>query len=330
MKTPRRAAAVVALSMLAALPAGLAWAQSGFPDRPLKLVVPFPPGGGTDAAARLMAAALSVELRQQVVVENRGGAGGSIAAQSVVDAPADGYTLFFATTGTVAINQHLYSKLRHNPLTDLTPIATIASFPNVLVVHPSLPVRSVAELIALARERQGTLTYGSSGSGSSSHLAVVLLESMTGVKFTHVPYKGSAPAMTDFVAGRIDMMIDNPTTNIPLAQSGKLRALGVSGRSRSKQMPELPTIAEAGVPGYEVTIWNGFFVAKGTPKNVIETLNKALVTALSDEKVRARLIEQAVDLPEPKDATPEALRAQLKASIDKWVPAIKAAGVQPQ
>ena len=325
MKTPRRAAAVVALSMLAALPAGLAWAQSGFPDRPLKLVVPFPPGGGTDAAARLMAAALSVELRQQVVVENRGGAGGSIAAQSVVDAPADGYTLFFATTGTVAINQHLYSKLRHNPLTDLTPIATIASFPNVLVVHPSLPVRSVAELIALARERQGTLTYGSSGSGSSSHLAVVLLESMTGVKFTHVPYKGSAPAMTDFVAGRIDMMIDNPTTNIPLAQSGKLRALGVSGRSRSKQMPELPSIAEAGVPGYEVTIWYALMGPARLPEAVVSRLAKDVGTVVATAKVKEGLEGLGTD---PMYMDTRETTAFIAAESRKWAEVVKASGAR--
>ena len=325
MKTPRRAAAVAALSMLAVLPAGLAWAQSGFPDRPLKLVVPFPPGGGTDAAARLMAAALSVELRQQVVVENRGGAGGSIAAQSVVDAPADGYTLFFATTGTVAINQHLYSKLRHNPLTDLTPIATIASFPNVLVVHPSLPVRSVTELIALARERQGTLTYGSSGSGSSSHLAVVLLESMTGVKFTHVPYKGSAPAMTDFVAGRIDMMIDNPTTNIPLAQSGKLRALGVSGRTRSKQMPELPTIAEAGVPGYEVTIWYALMGPARLPDAVVNRLSKGVGTVVATAKVKEGLEGLGTDLMymDTRETT-----AFMAAESRKWAEVVKASGAR--
>ena len=325
MKTPRRAAAIAVLSMLAALPAGLAWAQSGFPDRPLKLVVPFPPGGGTDAAARLMAAALSAELRQQVVVENRGGAGGSIAAQSVVDAPADGYTLFFATTGTVAINQHLYSKLRHNPLTDLTPIATIASFPNVLVVHPSLPVRSVAELIALARERQGTLTYGSSGSGSSSHLAVVLLESMTGVKFTHVPYKGSAPAMTDFVAGRIDMMIDNPTTNIPLAQSGKLRALGVSGRTRSKQMPELPTIAEAGVPGYEVTIWYALMGPARLPDAVVSRLSKDVGTVMATAKVKEGLEGLGTDLMymDARETT-----AFITAESRKWAEVVKASGAR--
>ncbi len=272
-----------------------------------------------------MAVALSVELRQQVVVENRGEAGGSIAAQSVVDAPADGYTLFFATTGTVAINQHLYSKLRHNPLTDLTPIATIASFPNVLVVHPSLPVRSVTELIALARERQGTLTYGSSGSGSSSHLAVVLLESMTGVKFTHVPYKGSAPAMTDFVAGRIDMMIDNPTTNIPLAQSGKLRALGASGRTRSRQMPELPTIAEAGVPGYEVTIWYALMGPARLPNAVVSRLSKDVGTVVATAKAKEGLEGLGTD---PIYMDTRETTAFIAAESRKWAEVVKASGAR--
>ncbi|MBM3407492.1 MAG: tripartite tricarboxylate transporter substrate binding protein [Betaproteobacteria bacterium] len=314
-----------ACAALACLPITAVWAQSTYPDRPLKLVVPFPPGGGTDAAARLVASALSTELRQPVVVENRAGAGGSIAAQSVVDAPADGYTLFFATTGTLAINQHLYSKLRHNPLTDLTSIAMIASFPNVLVVHPSLPVKSVTELIALARERQGTLTYGSSGSGSSSHLAVVLLESMTGVKFTHVPYKGSAPAMTDFVAGRIDMMIDNPTTNIPLAQAGKLRALAVSSRTRSKQVPDLPTIAEAGVPGYEVLIWYALVGPGRLPDPIVARLAKEVATVVGTPKVREGLEALGTD---PMVMGTSETVAFVAAESRKWSEVIRASGAR--
>ena len=325
MNTWRHRVLQVGCAILALVAWPLAWAQGTFPDRPLKLVVPFPPGGGTDAAARLVAAALSGELKQQVVVENRAGAGGAIAAQSVVDAPADGYTLFFATTGTLAINQHLYSKLRHNPLTDLSPIATIASFPNVLVVHPSLPVRSVSELIALARERQGTLTYASSGTGSSSHLAVVLLETLTGVKFTHVPYKGSAPAMTDFVAGRIDMMIDNPTTNIPLAQSGKLRALGVSGRTRSKQAPDLPTIAEAGVPGYEVTVWYALMGPARLPEAIVNRLSSDLATVLGTAKVREGLEGLGTDLMYlgTRDTA-----AFIAAESRKWEAVVRAAGAR--
>ena len=327
MKAFRRLAVQAGCAALALLPIAPGWAQGAgaFPDRPLKLVVPFPPGGGTDAAARLIAASLSAELRQQVVVENRGGAGGAIAAQSVVDSPADGYTLFFATTGTLAINQHLYSRLRHNPLTDLSPVATIASFPNVLVVHPSLPVRSVSELIALARERQGTLTYASSGTGSSSHLAVVLLETLTGAKFTHVPYKGSAPAMTDFVAGRIDMMIDNPTTNIPLAQSGKLRALGVSGRTRSRQMPELPTIAEAGVPGYEVMVWYAVMGPARLPEAIVSRLASDLSTVVASAKVREALEGLGTD---PMYMGTRDTAAFIAAESRKWAEVVRVAGAR--
>jgi len=201
----------------------------------------------------------------------------------------------------------------------------IASFPNVLVVHPSLPVKSVTELIALARERQGTLTYGSSGSGSSSHLAVVLLESMTGVKFTHVPYKGSAPAMTDFVAGRIDMMIDNPTTNIPLAQAGKLRALAVSSRTRSKQVPDLPTIAEAGVPGYEVLIWYALVGPGRLPDPIVARLAKEVATVVGTPKVREGLEALGTD---PMVMGTSETVAFVAAESRKWSEVIRASGAR--
>lgn len=312
--------------MLAALPLHAALAQT-YPDRPVKLVVPFPPGGGTDAAARLLASSLSGELRQQVVVENRAGAGGAIGAQAVVDSAPDGYTLFFATTGTMVINPHLYTKLRHNPLTDLTPVAMVASFPNVLVVHPSLPAKSVTELIALARERNGTLTYGSSGSGSSSHLAVVLLESMTGVKFTHVPYKGSAPAMTDFLAGRIDLMIDNPTTHIPLALAGKTRALGMSGRTRSKQMPEVPTIAEAGVPGYDVTIWYAVMGPAKLPEAIVKRLSADLEKVVASPKVREGLEGLGND---PMYMPSEEANTFIHAENRKWAEVVRVSGARAE
>ena len=311
---------------LAALPLHAALAQA-YPDRPVKLVVPFPPGGGTDAAARLIASSLTGELRQQVVVENRAGAGGAIGAQAVVDSAPDGYTLFFATTGTMVINPHLYTKLRHNPLTDLTPVAMVASFPNVLVVHPSLPVKSVTDLIALARERNGTLTYGSSGSGSSSHLAVVLLESMTGVKFTHVPYKGSAPAMTDFLAGRIDLMIDNPTTHIPLALAGKTRALGMSGRTRSRQMPEVPTIAEAGVPGYDVTIWYAVMGPAKLPEAIVKRLSADLEKVVASPKVREGLEGLGND---PMYMPSEEANTFIHAENRKWAEVVRASGARAE
>lgn len=327
MSLSRRLLANAVCASLACLVAGVSWAQSAYPERPVKLIVPFPPGGGTDAAARLIASSLSSELRQQVVVENRAGAGGSIGAQAVVDAAPDGYTLFFATAGTMAINPHLYAKLRHNPLTDMTPVAMVASFPNVLVVHPSLPARSVTELIALARERNGTLTYGSSGSGSSSHLSVVLLESMAGVRFTHVPYKGSAPALTDFLAGRIDLMIDNPTTHVPLAQAGKTRALGISGRARLKQMPDVPTIAEAGVPGYDVTIWYAVMGPAKLPEAIVARLAGELEKVVAAPRVREGLEGLGTD---PMYMAPKDTAAFISAESRKWADVVRASGARAE
>jgi tripartite-type tricarboxylate transporter receptor subunit TctC len=309
--------ALVALSPLAAL--------SQYPDRPVKLIVPFPPGGGTDAAARIIAGAMSDQLGQPMVVENRGGAAGAIGAQAVVDAAPDGYTLFFATTGTMAINQHLYSKLRHNPLTDFTPVATLASFPNVVVVHPSVPARTMRELIDLARSRNGGLTYGSSGAGSSSHLAAVMLESATGVKLTHVPYKGTAPALTDFLSGRIDLMIDNITTHAPLALQGKTRALAVTGRVRSPQLPDVPTVAEAGVPGYDVTIWYALLGPARLPANVVDLLYRRVSVVMGQDKVKEALARIGTD---PMLQSPDELARLVREESAKWGEIVRLSGAK--
>jgi tripartite-type tricarboxylate transporter receptor subunit TctC len=309
--------ALVALSPLAAL--------AQYPDRPVKLIVPFPPGGGTDAAARIIAGAMSDQLGQPMVVENRGGAAGAIGAQAVVDAAPDGYTLFFATTGTMAINQHLYSKLRHNPLTDFTPVATLASFPNVVVVHPSVPARTMRELIDLARSRNGGLTYGSSGAGSSSHLAAVMLESATGVKLTHVPYKGTAPALTDFLSGRIDLMIDNITTHAPLALQGKTRALAVTGRVRSPQLPDVPTVAEAGVPGYDVTIWYALLGPARLPANVVDLLYRRVSVVMGQDKVKEALARIGTD---PMLQSPDELARLVREESAKWGEIVRLSGAK--
>jgi tripartite-type tricarboxylate transporter receptor subunit TctC len=309
--------ALVALSPLAAL--------AQYPDRPVKLIVPFPPGGGTDAAARIIAGAMSDQLGQPMVVENRGGAAGAIGAQAVVDAAPDGYTLFFATTGTMAINQHLYSKLRHNPLTDFTPVATLASFPNVVVVHPSVPARTMRELIDLARSRNGGLTYGSSGAGSSSHLAAVMLESATGVKLTHVPYKGTAPALTDFLSGRIDLMIDNITTHAPLALQGKTRALAVTGRVRSPQLPDVPTVAEAGVPGYDVTIWYALLGPARLPANVVDLLYRRVSVVMGQDKVKEALARIGTD---PMLQSPDELARLVREESAKWGEIVRISGAR--
>ena len=302
-------------------------AAAQYPDKPIKLVVPFPPGGGTDATARLVANALSGELKQQVVVENRGGAAGAIGAQAVVDAAPDGYTLFFATTGTLTINQHLYAKLRYNPLTDFTPVAMVASFPNVLVVQPAVAANSVAELVALAKSKPGVLTYGSSGAGSSSHLSAVLLEQMTGARFTHVPYKGSAPMTADLLGGRIDFIIDNITTNSQHAKQGKVRALGVTGRAPSSLLPGVPTIAAAGVPGYDVTIWYAITGPARMPADIVQRLYKGLQAVMATQKMKESLEALGTD---PWILGPDELAKVIREESAKWGETVKRSGAKAE
>lgn len=302
-------------------------AAAAYPEKPVRLVVPFPPGGGTDAAARLIANALSAEFKQQVIVDNRGGAAGAIGAQAVVDAPADGYTLFFATTGTLTINQHLYSKLRYNPLTDFTPVAMLASFPNVLVVNPSLAANSVAEFIALAKSKPGALTYASSGAGSSSHLAVVLFEQMTGTSFTHVPYKGTAPATADFLGGRIDFMIDNITTHSQHARQGKTRALGISGTAPSPLLPGVPTIADAGVPGYDVTIWYAIVGPANMPPDIVKRLHDDLRTVMATKEIKDSLAALGTD---PWVLGPDELGRVIREESRKWGETVKRSGAKAE
>jgi tripartite-type tricarboxylate transporter receptor subunit TctC len=310
--------------LFAALPLA---AAAQYPDKPVKLIVPFPPGGGTDAAARLVANAMSAELKQQMVVENRGGAAGAIGAQAVVDSAPDGYTLFFATTGTLAINQHLYAKLRYNPLTDFTPVAMVASFPNVLVVQPALAANSVAELLALAKAKPGVLTYGSSGAGSSSHLSAVLLEQMTGARFTHVPYKGSAPMTADLLGGRIDFIIDNITTNSQHAKQGKVRALGVTGRAPSSLLPGVPTIAAAGVPGYDVTIWYAILGPARMPADIVQRLHKDLQTVMAAPKMKESLEALGTD---PWMLGPDELARIIREESAKWGETVKRSGAKAE
>jgi tripartite-type tricarboxylate transporter receptor subunit TctC len=299
-----------------------ALAHAAYPDRPINLVVPFPPGGGTDATARLIADAISPLLGQNVVVVNRAGAAGSIGAQSVVDAKPDGYTLFFTTTGALVINPHLYKKLRYS-VQDFTPIAPVGESANVLVVTPNVNANSVNDLIQLARANPGKFTYGSSGAGSSSHLAGVLLESLTGVQLTHVPYKGSAPAITDLVSGRIDMMIDNIPSYVELAKAGKVRPLGVSGKKPSSLFPGIPTIAQAGVPGYEVTIWYGLLGPAGIPTEVIEKISGAVRVVLSRPEMQERLQKIGADamIMSPKEFSDFIAREN-----SKWADIVKKSG----
>jgi tripartite-type tricarboxylate transporter receptor subunit TctC len=321
--------------LAAAAAAGLAAAPSGtmaqaYPSKPIQVVVPFAAGGPTDALARILAARMSEALGQPMIVDNVGGAGGTIGVNKAAKAVPDGYTILFTHMGTLAVNIALYKTLPYDSQKDLEPVGLGGTNPMVLVAKKDLPVKDFAEFQAWAKANQKKAQYGMAGIGAASHLGGLMLNNMMKVDVLEIPYKGTAPALNDLVSGQFDYMVDQAVNVLPQIQSGSIKALGVSTLKRLPQLPNVPTIDEAGLKGYEVTIWNGFFAPKGTPKDILTRLNQALVTALSDEKIRVRLTELAVDLPDAKEATPDALREQLKASIDKWVPAIKAAGVQPQ
>ncbi|MDM0032019.1 tripartite tricarboxylate transporter substrate binding protein [Variovorax sp. J22P271] len=302
-------------------------ASAAFPDKPVTLIVPFPAGGATDAMARFTANRLSKELGQPVVVDNRGGAGGVIAAETALGAPKDGYTIFFATTGTMAINPFIYRKLKYNPLTDFEPVGNVASASNVLVVHPSVKAKNVAELIALAQARPGKLTYASAGIGTSSHLSGALFESMTSTQMLHVPYKGSAPALSDFLAGRVDMMFDTASTHAPYVKAGKIRALAVTSPRKSPAFPGVPSIAEAGVPGYDVTIWFGVAAPAGVPKASLDRLSAALQKAWQAPDIKAALADVGAD---PLYLGPAEYERFIAAENQKWGRVVKASGAEAQ
>ena len=317
-----------AVAGLAATPFS-AMAQA-YPTKPISIIVPFAAGGPTDALARILGQRMSEALGQPVIVDNVAGAGGTIGVNKAAKAAPDGHTVLFAHMGTLAVNIALYKTLPYDSQKDLEPVGLGGTNPMVLVTRKDLPAKDFAEFMAYVKANQKKAQYGMAGIGAASHLGGLMLNNMMKVDVLEIPYKGTAPALNDLVSGQFDYMVDQAVNVLPQIQSGNIKALGVSTLKRLPQLPNVPTIDEAGLKGYEVTIWNGFFVPKGTPKDVITKLNGALVAALSDEKIRVRLTDLAVDLPASKDATPEALRDLLKASIDKWVPTIKAAGVQPQ
>jgi len=300
-----------------------AWAA--FPERPLRLVVPFPAGGAADLMARGLAQHLGEQLGQQVVIDNRGGAGGTVACEIVARAPADGYTLLFGTMGTQAINPALYSKLRYDPLKDFAPIALTHITPRVLVVGPSVKARTVGELVALARAKAGQLTYGSAGNGSSSHLSGALFESLAGVDLVHVPYKGSAPLLTDLLAGRVDATFDSFTVYEEHIKSGRVRALAVTSRTRMAALPQVPTLAEAGLPGYEVSNWLGVLAPAGTPKEVVTALHATVIRAMSDAGMKRQLTALGI---EPAASTPDEFSALIRSEIPKWAQLVKASGAK--
>ncbi len=315
--------AVLATVFSLASTATQAQGVAAFPKQAVTLVVPFPAGGPTDAMARLLAQKLSDRLGQQVVIDNRGGAGGGIAAELVARAPADGHTLFFGTTGTMSINPSLYKKLRYDPVKDFAPVSLMATTMNVLVVNPEVPAKNLAELVQLAKSKPGELAYGSAGNGSSNHLSGELFKFIAGVQVSHVPYRGSSPALVDLLGGRIAMMFDTIAVQTQNIAAGKVRALAVTGPRRSPLLPEVPTAQEAGLKGFDVTIWFGVLAPAGTPAPIIERLNREIVAVMATDDMRKRM---QADGAEARTTTPAEFAVLIKQDTAKWAPVVKASG----
>ncbi len=311
---------------LAALPlARTALAQAAWPTRPVRVVVPFAPGGATDILGRLTATELGNALGQPFVVENRAGGGGNIGSDLVAKAPPDGYTLLFGAAGNIGINPSLFANMPYDPARDLAPISLIGEVTNVLVVHPSVNAHSVQELIALARTTPGGLVYASSGNGSTIHLSAELFASMTKLSMMHVPYRGSAPAMADLLAGRVALMFDNLPSALPHIREGRLRALAVTASRRSPALPDVPTIAEAGVPGYEATSWFGLFAPAGTPRAIVDRMAREMATFAQRPDVAERIRSLGA---EPITNTPDAFAVMVREEIEKWGAVVRASGAR--
>jgi tripartite-type tricarboxylate transporter receptor subunit TctC len=297
-----------------------------YPTRPVTVVVPYPPGGLIDIVARVLAPALGKELGQTVVVDNRSGAGGNVGAEAVARASPDGYTLVMANP-SFGISPHMYAKLNYHPLNDFAFIGLYGTVPNVLVVHPSVPAKSVPELVKHLKANPGRLNYASPGYGTSPQMSMELFKSMTGTFIVHIPFRGSGPAQTAMLANETQLMFDNLPPQMPHIKSGKVRALAVTSRTRSKALPELPTLDEAGLKGYEVTAWFGLAAPVKTPRDIVTRLNQALNRATASAEVRKTMEERGADL---FQETPEHFHAFVKAEVDKWGPVVKRAGVTPE
>jgi tripartite-type tricarboxylate transporter receptor subunit TctC len=298
-----------------------------YPGRPIRVIIPFPPGGAADAVVRGLSPRFTERLGQPLVVDNRPGAGGNLGAELAARALPDGYTLLLAPTSVYAIAASLYETLAYDLLRDFAPIALVANNPHVLVVSPSLSVRSVGELIALAKAKPGQLTVASQGIGTVSHLEGELFKTMAGIEWLHVPYKGSTPALVDLLGGQVQLFFDSVVASRPHVLAGKLVALAVTPGRRTPVWPELPTIAEAGLPGYAAESWFGVLAPAATPKDIVALLNRTLVALLGEHEIIERLSAQGL---EPTASTPEALADHMRAEIAKWTPIVKASGARPE
>lgn len=318
----RRTAMAVAMAMLA-VPGRSQTMAGDYPSKPLRLIVPFPPGGGGDTLARLVMTRVARELGQPLVIDNQPGAGGNVGAAAAARATADGYTLLYGTNGTHAINHALYKTPGFDPRRDFEPVSRLSRIAAIVVVRPGLAVQTMADLLQLARSEPGKLSFGSAGNGTTSHLAVEILKVQAGIDVLHVPYRGGAAAMTDLIGGRVDFMIDVVPNTGPQVRGGRVRGLAVSTAQRIESFPNLPTIAESGVPGFDVSAWDALFVPAHTPRAVVERLNAAVRKALADPELREALLSRAS---EPAPTSPEELGRFVSAEMTRWGDAVRRSG----
>lgn len=306
-----------------AFAASISFAQ--YPNKPVKIVVPFPAGGTTDILARAIGAELQKSLGQPFVIENRAGAGGNIGSDAVAKAPADGYTLLMGTVGTHAINVTLYPKMPYDAVKDFAPVSLVAGVPNVLIAAPSFAPNTVKEVIDAAKKEPGKLTFASSGNGTSIHLSGELFKLMSGTQMTHVPYKGSSAALPDVMSGQVNIMFDNAPSAMPHIKGGKLKALAVTSATRSPALPNVPTVAEAGLAGFEASSWFGVLAPAGTPKEIVDRLSREIARSLATPEMKERLAAQGAD---SVGSTPEKFSDHIKAEIDKWAKVVRASGAK--
>jgi tripartite-type tricarboxylate transporter receptor subunit TctC len=311
---------VCALAIALVFAHGRTASAADYPTQTIKIIVPFPPGGGVDVVARMIAPRLSESLGQSVIVENRGGAGGSVGATAVAQAAGDGYTLLLGTASTHGTNPNVYAKLSYDPVRDFVPVAIITSAPLVLAANNAVPVKTAADLIALAKAKPGELSFGSYGIGSSNHLVAELFNKMAGIEATHIPYRGSAPMMTDLIGGRIQYAFDGVATTLGYIRSSTVRLLGVSSARRSAVLPDDPTIAESAVPGFEAGVWFALFAPAGTPKTVVDLLNSKVNAALQPAEVREGFLRVGN---EPVGGGPDVLAAKVQSELQKWTTIVR-------
>ena len=315
----------LAIGFFLALITSMLWAQS-WPTKPVRMIIAFPPGGPTDLVSRVLAQKLSEQLGQQVIVDNKPGAGGNIAAELAARAAPDGYTIFY-NTSSIVIGPALYGKVNYDTLKDFAPVLLTASVPMVLVVNPQLPARSVKEFVDLAKTRSGALNYSSSGTGTITHLASAMMSTQTGIQTQHIPYKGSAPGLVDLASGQTQFMIDTINTVLPYVRDNRLRGLAVTSAKRSPLLPDLPTLAEAGISGFEAAAWQGIVVPTGTPNEIVQKLNAEVNKALMHPDIRSRLAAQGADI---LGGTPAEYAAYLRSEMPRWAKAVKDSGAKAE